>query len=46
MTVTSANVVAIADLSSGNKVWLQANANWWGGAWYAGAGFFSVMQIA
>ena len=46
ITVASGNVLAIADLSVGNKVWLQAYANWWGGSWVAGAGHFSVMQIA
>ena len=46
ITAVSGNVTAIADLAVGNKVWLQAYANWWGGSWRAGAGHFSVMQIA
>jgi len=46
ITAVSGNVLAIADLAVGNKVWLQAYANWWGGSWMAGAGHYSVMQIA
>tara|TARA_R110002020_G_scaffold194271_1_gene394973 strand:- start:102 stop:731 length:630 start_codon:yes stop_codon:yes gene_type:complete len=46
ITVVSGNVLAIADLAVGNKVWLQAYANWHSGSWVAGAGHFSVMQIA
>ena len=46
ITAVSGNVLAIADLAVGNKVWLQAYANWHSGSWRAGAGHFSVMQIA
>ena len=46
ITSTSASTSCIIDLSVGNKIWLEAYANWWAGAWRAGAGHFSVMQVA
>ena len=45
LTVAHANCQTIIDLTVGNKIWLQAYANWWGGSWMAGAGYFSVMQV-
>tara|TARA_Y100000361_G_C11075744_1_gene298186 strand:- start:67 stop:699 length:633 start_codon:yes stop_codon:yes gene_type:complete len=46
-TVTSvaSSTTTIIDLSVGNKVWLQANANWWGGQWRAADTYFSLMQV-
>tara|TARA_R100000278_G_scaffold21384_4_gene20272 strand:- start:2216 stop:2965 length:750 start_codon:yes stop_codon:yes gene_type:complete len=44
-TQLSATTSAVLDLSSGDKIWCEAYANWWGGAWRAGDGFFSLMQI-
>ena len=46
ITVVSGNVLAIADLAVGNKVWLQAYANWHPGSWVAGARHYSVLQVA
>ena len=44
-TKLSGTTSAVLDLASGNKVWCEAYANWWGGAWRASDGYFSLMQI-
>ena len=46
VTTVSASATTIIDLSVGNKIWLQANANWWGGQWRAADTYFSLMQVA
>ena len=45
-TSCAATTTAIIDLSVGNKIWLQAQGNWWDGQWQAQAGHFLVMQVA
>lgn len=46
VTTVAATTTTIIDLSVGNKIWLQANANWWGGQWRAADTYFSLMQVA
>ena len=46
VTMVAASTTTIIDLSVGNKVWLQANANWHGGQWRAADTYFSLMQVA
>ncbi len=46
VTSVSASTTTIIDLSVGNKVWLQANANWHAGQWRAADTYFSLMQVA
>ena len=41
----SASTSTIVDLASGNKIWCEAYANWWGGAWRCGDSYFSLMQV-
>ena len=46
VTMVAASTTTIIDLSVGNKIWLQANANWHGGQWRAADTYFSLMQVA
>jgi len=46
VTMICASTTTIIDLSVGNKIWLQARGNWWGGQWRAADTYFSLMQVA
>ena len=46
VTMICASTTTIIDLSVGNKIWLQARGNWWGGQWRAADTYFSLMQVS
>ena len=46
VTTNTASTAMIIDLAVGDKIWLQANGNWWAGQWRAADTYFSVMQVA